>query len=151
LGLVNAIVAREDLASAAMARAEALTRLPQGTVLELKRLMREPSGRRGEAAINRELEAMSFSPTRRRPEGLRWLFHPARRCGCGGSRQREVMKTLPSPILPVWRFAERIEYGMNSLFRHHDFDPDLGTKSTRYADPGNDFSLAPVRPNPRSG
>jgi enoyl-CoA hydratase/carnithine racemase len=65
LGLVNAIVAREDLASAAMARAEALTRLPQGTVLELKRLMREPQRAAVEAAISRELEAMSASLTSR--------------------------------------------------------------------------------------
>jgi hypothetical protein len=48
-----------------MARAEALTRLPQGTVLELKRLMREPQRAAVEAAISRELEAMSASLTSR--------------------------------------------------------------------------------------
>jgi enoyl-CoA hydratase/carnithine racemase len=41
-GLVNAIVHRGDLAGAAFARAEALTKLPQGPVRETKRLLREP-------------------------------------------------------------------------------------------------------------
>ncbi len=60
-GLVNSIVARDDLAGAAMARAEALARLPQGTVREMKRLMREPLRAAVEEAIGRELHAMSAS------------------------------------------------------------------------------------------
>jgi enoyl-CoA hydratase/carnithine racemase len=62
-GFVNAIVSREELASSALARAEALTRLPQGTVREMKRLMREPLRAAVDEAIRRELEAMSASLT----------------------------------------------------------------------------------------
>jgi enoyl-CoA hydratase/carnithine racemase len=59
LGLVNAIVHREELASAALARAEALTRLPQMAVRETKRLLREPLRAAVEEAIRRELETIS--------------------------------------------------------------------------------------------
>ncbi len=55
VGLVNAIVQREDLASAALARAEALARLPQATVRETKRRIREPLRAAIDAAITREL------------------------------------------------------------------------------------------------
>jgi enoyl-CoA hydratase/carnithine racemase len=50
-GLVNAIVHRGDLAGAALARAEALTRLPQGPVRETKRLLREPMRAAMETAL----------------------------------------------------------------------------------------------------
>jgi enoyl-CoA hydratase/carnithine racemase len=63
LGFVNAVVAREDLASSALARAEALARLPQGTVRETKRLLREPLRAALDEAIGRELEAMFVSLT----------------------------------------------------------------------------------------
>ncbi|MDP9152015.1 MAG: enoyl-CoA hydratase-related protein [Myxococcota bacterium] len=58
-GLVNAIVHREDLAGAAIARAEALCRLPQGAVRDTKRLLREPLRAAVEDAITRELDAIS--------------------------------------------------------------------------------------------
>jgi enoyl-CoA hydratase/carnithine racemase len=58
-GLVNTIVQRDQLASAALARAEALTRLPQVAVRETKRLMREPLRAAVDQAITCELEAIS--------------------------------------------------------------------------------------------
>ncbi|HEY4012321.1 MAG TPA: enoyl-CoA hydratase-related protein [Polyangiaceae bacterium] len=60
-GLVNTIVQREELASAALARAEALARLPQSVVRETKRLLREPLRVAVEEAIARELEVISRS------------------------------------------------------------------------------------------
>jgi enoyl-CoA hydratase/carnithine racemase len=59
LGLVNAIVHREELAGAALARAEALTRLPQRVVRETKRLLREPLRLALDDAIGREVAALS--------------------------------------------------------------------------------------------
>jgi enoyl-CoA hydratase/carnithine racemase len=59
VGLVNAIVHPEELASTALARAEALTRLPQIAVRETKRLLREPLRAAVDEAIPRELEAIS--------------------------------------------------------------------------------------------
>jgi enoyl-CoA hydratase/carnithine racemase len=58
-GLLNAIVPLEDLASAALARAEALARLPQSAVRETKRLLREPLRALVEEALGRELGAIA--------------------------------------------------------------------------------------------
>jgi enoyl-CoA hydratase/carnithine racemase len=56
-GLVNTVVAPAELASAAAARAEALTRLPLGALCETKRLVREPIKAALAEAMSRELEA----------------------------------------------------------------------------------------------
>ncbi len=56
-GLVNTIVQREELASAALARAEALARLPQSVVRETKRLLRAPLRAAVDEAITNELDA----------------------------------------------------------------------------------------------
>ncbi|HLK36301.1 MAG TPA: enoyl-CoA hydratase-related protein [Polyangiaceae bacterium] len=61
LGLVNAVVERHELSSTALARADSLTRLPQSTVRELKRLLREPMRALIEEAITREIASMSAS------------------------------------------------------------------------------------------
>lgn len=61
LGLVNAVVARHELESTALARADSLTRLPQSTVREMKRLLREPMRALVEEAITREMASMSAS------------------------------------------------------------------------------------------
>ena len=60
-GLVNTIVQREELASASLARAEALARLPQSVVRETKRLLREPLRAAVDEAVSRELEVISRS------------------------------------------------------------------------------------------
>jgi enoyl-CoA hydratase/carnithine racemase len=61
LGLVTAVVPRNELASSVRARADAISRLPQGTVRETKRLLREPLRLAVEEAITRELEAIRQS------------------------------------------------------------------------------------------
>ncbi len=59
VGLINAIVEREELDGAAMARAERLAKLPQDAVRETKRLLREPLRAALDDAITRELEAIA--------------------------------------------------------------------------------------------
>jgi enoyl-CoA hydratase/carnithine racemase len=59
LGLVNAIAHREELEGVALARAEALAKLPQRAVRETKRLLREPHRIAVDEAITRELDAIS--------------------------------------------------------------------------------------------
>jgi enoyl-CoA hydratase/carnithine racemase len=56
-GLVNAVVAPAELASAAAARVEAFTKLPLGSLCETKRLLREPYKAALEEAMGREMEA----------------------------------------------------------------------------------------------
>jgi enoyl-CoA hydratase/carnithine racemase len=56
-GLVNAVVAPAELASAAMGRAEALTKLPIGSLCETKRLMREPFKGALSEIMSKEFEA----------------------------------------------------------------------------------------------
>jgi enoyl-CoA hydratase/carnithine racemase len=56
-GLVNTVVAPAELASAAMARAEALTKLPLGSLCETKRLIREPFKAALADVMAKELEA----------------------------------------------------------------------------------------------
>jgi enoyl-CoA hydratase/carnithine racemase len=56
-GLVNAVVAPAELAAAAMARAEALTKLPLGSLCETKRLVREPIKAALADVMAKELEA----------------------------------------------------------------------------------------------
>jgi enoyl-CoA hydratase/carnithine racemase len=58
-GLVNTIVQREELASAALARAEALAKLPQSVVRETKRVLRESLRAAVDEAISRELHTIS--------------------------------------------------------------------------------------------
>ena len=66
LGLVNAVAPREELEGVALARAEALAKLPREAVRETKRLLREPLRAAVEDAIARELAAIS--PTLPLPE-----------------------------------------------------------------------------------
>jgi enoyl-CoA hydratase/carnithine racemase len=61
LGIVNTVVVREQLTPTVLARADALTKFPQGTLRETKRLLREPLRRELDEAIARELEAISES------------------------------------------------------------------------------------------
>ncbi len=56
-GMINAVVAPAELASAAQARAEALTKLPLGSLVETKRLMREPFKAALADVMAKELEA----------------------------------------------------------------------------------------------
>jgi enoyl-CoA hydratase/carnithine racemase len=56
-GFINAVVAPAELASAAAARAEALTKLPLGSLCETKRLIREPFKAALADTMGRELEA----------------------------------------------------------------------------------------------
>jgi enoyl-CoA hydratase/carnithine racemase len=56
-GMINAVVAPPELASAAQARAEALTKLPLGSLVETKRLMREPYKAALVDVMAKELEA----------------------------------------------------------------------------------------------
>jgi enoyl-CoA hydratase/carnithine racemase len=56
-GLINAVVAPAELASAATARAEAFVKLPLGAVMETKRLIREPVKAALADAMSKELEA----------------------------------------------------------------------------------------------
>jgi enoyl-CoA hydratase/carnithine racemase len=56
-GMINAVVAPAELASAAQARAESLTRLPIGSLIETKRLMREPIRAALADVMAKELEA----------------------------------------------------------------------------------------------
>jgi enoyl-CoA hydratase/carnithine racemase len=56
-GMINAVVPPEQLASAAMTRAEALTKLPLGSLVETKRLMREPFRTALADVMSKELEA----------------------------------------------------------------------------------------------
>jgi enoyl-CoA hydratase/carnithine racemase len=66
-GLVNTIVQREELASAALARAEALSKLPQSIVRETKRILREPLRAAVDEAISRELDSISARLSLRPP------------------------------------------------------------------------------------
>jgi enoyl-CoA hydratase/carnithine racemase len=61
LGLVSTVVVREQLARTALARADALSKLPQVTLRETKRLLREPLRPAVDEAIARELKAISES------------------------------------------------------------------------------------------
>jgi enoyl-CoA hydratase/carnithine racemase len=61
LGFVNAVVPRNELSSTVMARADAIARLPQSTVRDTKRLLREPLRQAVEEAIERELETIRAS------------------------------------------------------------------------------------------
>jgi enoyl-CoA hydratase/carnithine racemase len=61
LGIVNTVVVREQLTPTVLARADALTKFPQGTLRDTKRLLREPLRRELDEAIARELEAISES------------------------------------------------------------------------------------------
>jgi enoyl-CoA hydratase/carnithine racemase len=56
-GMINAVVAPAELASAATARAEALTKLPLGSLCETKRLIREPFKAALADIMTKELEA----------------------------------------------------------------------------------------------
>jgi enoyl-CoA hydratase/carnithine racemase len=56
-GMINAVVAPAELASAAQARADALTKLPLGSLVETKRLMREPFKAALADVMAKELEA----------------------------------------------------------------------------------------------
>ncbi len=56
-GMINAVVAPAELASAATARAEAFTKLPLGSLCETKRLIREPFRVALADIMNKELEA----------------------------------------------------------------------------------------------
>jgi enoyl-CoA hydratase/carnithine racemase len=58
-GLVNAVAPREELEGVALARAEALAKLPRNAVRETKRLLREPLRAAVDEAITREIEAIS--------------------------------------------------------------------------------------------
>lgn len=57
-GMVSAVFAPGELAAAAWARAEALTKLPLGSLVETKRLIREPIKVALADAMARELEAL---------------------------------------------------------------------------------------------
>jgi enoyl-CoA hydratase/carnithine racemase len=61
LGIVNTVVVREHLSRTVLARADALSKLPQGTVREMKRLLREPLRQAVHDAIVRETKAISES------------------------------------------------------------------------------------------
>ncbi len=61
LGIVNTIVVREQLSRTVLARANALAKLPQVTLRDTKRLLREPLRATVEEAIARELKAISES------------------------------------------------------------------------------------------
>jgi|HubBroStandDraft_6_1064221.scaffolds.fasta_scaffold09954_3 enoyl-CoA hydratase/carnithine racemase len=59
-GLVNAVVPPDALESAAAARVKALTELAIGSLVETKRLLREPNRALVQEAISRELEAFGL-------------------------------------------------------------------------------------------
>ncbi len=59
VGIVNTVVVREQLSRTVLARADALSKLPQGTVREMKRLLREPLRQAVHDAIVRETSAIS--------------------------------------------------------------------------------------------
>jgi enoyl-CoA hydratase/carnithine racemase len=61
VGIVNTVVPREHLTRTVFTRAEALSKLPQGTVREMKRLLRAPLLPAVREAIGRETEAISES------------------------------------------------------------------------------------------
>lgn len=60
-GIVNTVVLREHLTRTVLARADALAKLPQDTVREMKRLVREPFRQALVDAVSRETRAMSDS------------------------------------------------------------------------------------------
>jgi enoyl-CoA hydratase/carnithine racemase len=60
-GIVTTVVVREQLTRTVLARADALSKLPQVTLREMKRLLREPFRQELEAAIVRESKAISDS------------------------------------------------------------------------------------------
>ena len=61
VGIVNTVVLREHLTRTVLARADALSKLPQGTLREMKRLLREPLRQAVVDAIERETKAISDS------------------------------------------------------------------------------------------
>ncbi|MGH7435934.1 MAG: enoyl-CoA hydratase/isomerase family protein [Polyangiaceae bacterium] len=60
-GIVTTVVVREQLTRTVVARADALSKLPQVTLREMKRLLREPFRKDLEEAIVRESKAISDS------------------------------------------------------------------------------------------
>jgi enoyl-CoA hydratase/carnithine racemase len=60
-GIVTTVVVREQLTRTVLARADALSKLPQVTLREMKRLLREPYRKDLEEAIARESKAISNS------------------------------------------------------------------------------------------
>ena len=60
-GVVTTVVVREQLTRTVLARADALSKLPQVTLREMKRLLREPLRKELEDAIVRESKAISDS------------------------------------------------------------------------------------------
>jgi enoyl-CoA hydratase/carnithine racemase len=61
LGFVNTVVVREQLTATVLARADAVAKLPQETVRQTKRLLREPLRAALHDAIAREMEAIAKS------------------------------------------------------------------------------------------
>ena len=60
-GVVTTVVVREQLTRTVLARADALSKLPQDTLRQMKRLLREPFRKELEEAIVRESKAISDS------------------------------------------------------------------------------------------